>query len=51
MGGDGGADLPSRKGQNELAVPKRDPGLRRVVEGITGWGLLARQLKRRIARP
>jgi hypothetical protein len=31
------------KGKKNWLVPKRDPGLRRVVEGITGWGLLARQ--------
>jgi hypothetical protein len=31
------------KGKKNWLVPKREAGLRRVVEGLSGWGLLARQ--------
>jgi hypothetical protein len=41
----------TKKGSRNWLVPKRVPKLRRIIEGITGWGLLARQAVSDNSRP
>jgi hypothetical protein len=40
-----------KKGGRNWLVPKRVPKLRRIIEGITGWGLLSRQAVSENSRP
>lgn len=40
-----------KKGGRNWLVPKRVPKLRRVIEGLTGWGLIARQAVSENSRP
>jgi len=39
------------RGKKNWLVPKREACLRKVVEGLTGWGLLARQAAHHQGRP